>query len=445
MTTPLHFEKLRIPFPVFLGVIAGLTWLLGIAWLGYIARQTQFYHILAGYAIAFGAFGWLLSLDRNVISMRFLVILAVSGRLMLFGSVPLLSDDIYRFLWDGLRWLDGGNAYLGIPTNVITLLAREPAYAKLYPLLNSPDYYTIYPPILQFLFIPAAQVWRSTGSLIWSAGIIRLCFMGGDLLAWIGMKKLHIPDRRRLWYFLNPLVTVEIFGNLHAEGVMVGLLALATGWLLGAKTTGMSGMAFAGSVSTKLTTAVFGPLLLLTLPPRKRQVWLVAALGITLLVAWPILMAVWQGGFLESLDLYFRKFEFNAGLYYLIRQIGWQIAGFNPIGYVGPALGILGMATVLIIATRSRKSNLKNAGEAMLWTLMAYLLTTTTLHPWYLITLVFLGVLTTRRFPIAWSFLVVLSYSHYLHGNFHERFGWIALEYGLLLVAMIREYRGPKK
>lgn len=129
-----------------MGIAAGLIWLAGIGWLGYFSEQTHFYGILAGYAVAFGAFGWLLGLPRESLSIRFTILLAIFGRLLLVGSVPLLSNDIYRFLWDGLRWLDGANAYVGTPTQVITIFARDPSYANLYPLLNSPDYYSVYPP-----------------------------------------------------------------------------------------------------------------------------------------------------------------------------------------------------------------------------------------------------------------------------------------------------------
>lgn len=428
------------PSQLSMGVLAGLLWLLGIGWLGYFVQQTQFYAILGGYALAFGAFGWLMGMPREALPAKFLIILAVLGRLLLAGSEPLLSNDIYRFLWDGLRWLDGANAYVGTPTQVITLFARDPSYAHLFTLLNSPDYYSVYPPLLQVLFIPAAAVWRATGSLVTAALILRLFMLAADLATWTGMKRLKVPVHRRWWYFLNPLIVVEIFGNLHAEGIMVGFLAMSLGWLAQREHTIASGMAFAASTTTKLVTAIFGPLLLITEKPKNRGTWLTLAVGCTLLLAIPLLGVLGQGGFLDSLDLYFRKFEFNAGLYYLARAIGQAFTGFNPIAYIGPGLGILGAVLILIIAFWPRKREVSHLPEALLWTMMTYLLTTTTLHPWYLVTLVFTGVLAGRRFPLAWSFLAVLSYSHYLGGDFHERLGWIAVEYGLLLVAIISDY-----
>ncbi|MCB9269680.1 MAG: hypothetical protein H6561_08910 [Lewinellaceae bacterium] len=427
-----------------MGIAAGLIWLAGIGWLGYFSEQTHFYGILAGYAVAFGAFGWLLGLPRESLSIRFTILLAIFGRLLLVGSVPLLSNDIYRFLWDGLRWLDGANAYVGTPTQVITIFARDPSYANLYPLLNSPDYYSVYPPLLQILFIPAAILWRSTGSLIAAALVLRIFLLFGDLATWVGMKQLKIPIHRRWWYFLNPLVVVEVFGNLHAEGIMVGFLALGLGWLAQRKDVLVSGWAFAASLSTKLVTAIFGPILLLTVKPLKRMTWLMVAAGCTLILAIPLISALWKGGFLDSLDLYFRKFEFNAGLYYLARSIGQAFTGFNPIAYIGPGLALIGALCILIIAFWPRKRTVAHLQEGLVWTMMAYLLTTTTLHPWYLVTLVFTGVLAGRRFPLAWSFLAVFSYSHYLHGDFHERFIWIGAEYALLLAAVISDYWTPE-
>jgi alpha-1,6-mannosyltransferase len=63
----------------------------------------------------------------------------------------------------------------------------------------------------------------------------------------------------------------------------------------------------------------------------------------------------------------------------------------------------------------------------------------TTVHPWYMITLVGLGVLSRWFFPITWSLLIILSYSHYWGGGFEENYWIIGIEYLLLILALFFE------
>ncbi|MEO0405007.1 MAG: mannosyltransferase, partial [Bacteroidota bacterium] len=58
----------------------------------------------------------------------------------------------------------------------------------------------------------------------------------------------------------------------------------------------------------------------------------------------------------------------------------------------------------------------------------------TTVHPWYLITPLFLSVLAKDSRTLLWSMVVVFSYSHYQHGGFQEQWPWIIAEYALVAV-----------
>ena len=65
----------------------------------------------------------------------------------------------------------------------------------------------------------------------------------------------------------------------------------------------------------------------------------------------------------------------------------------------------------------------------MLLVVTLYLLFSTTVHPWYITTLVVLGLFTKFKYPVVWSLMVVLSYYAYGQIDFSENFGLIALEY----------------
>ena len=78
----------------------------------------------------------------------------------------------------------------------------------------------------------------------------------------------------------------------------------------------------------------------------------------------------------------------------------------------------------------------------MLLAFSLYLFSATIIHPWYLAVPIALCVLTPLRFPVLWSGLVVLSYSHYDGGGFAENYWLIGLEYGVLGVFLGFEWKG---
>src|SRR5690606_26282792 len=119
----------------------------------------------------------------------------------------------------------------------------------------------------------------------------------------------------------------------------------------------------------------------------------------------------------ESLSLYFQKFEFNGSIYFLLREVGFWIAGFNLIYWMGKALAVFSILIIFRYAWIKRSSH-QGIPYLMMWTLLYYLLLATTVHPWYIAPLVFLSVFTTYKFPILWSALIFLTYFQYQTGQF---------------------------
>ena len=93
----------------------------------------------------------------------------------------------------------------------------------------------------------------------------------------------------------------------------------------------------------------------------------------------PIVCAIFitfaSGGFFQSIDLYYRKFEFNAGLYYLLRFVGQWATGYNLIRWLGPGLALLALSTILYLSINVNKWLEKGyaLAEVGLWILLAYL------------------------------------------------------------------------
>jgi hypothetical protein len=113
-----------------------------------------------------------------------------------------------------------------------------------------------------------------------------------------------------------------------------------------------------------------------------------------------------------------------------------MLVGYNIIHVAGMGLKILSGLLILLISYKT-----KDLGKAVLAILFIYLAFGTTVHPWYLIPIIAAACFTNVRFPIIWSFLIMLSYHAYKYTIFQENLWLIALEYGLLCFYIFYEYK----
>lgn len=326
------------------------------------------------------------------------------------------------------------------PTDLMSLTGRTEFEQMLYAMINSPDYYSVYPPVAQFIYrglyvlsgpdLMSAILYYKTFVLLTDAGIVFL------LLKLLRLR--HLPEERILLFALNPLVILEFSGNLHMDGMMIaGLL----GMLLCLETKNRWGaiLSMVFSILSKLVTLILIPFMI------EKKTWKEGViLSVITLAMTSFLMTVFAGhhtGWLDSVQLWFQHFEFNASLYYLARYAGYLIKGYNTIAWVGPGLALLLMAGACILWLRYIRSASADRVESMLLLLTLYFFCSTTVHPWYIVILLPLCVLTHYRYPVAWTYLAVLSYSHYNGGAFQEHYLFITTEYLLLGVFMVWEMR----
>ena len=365
------------------------------------------------------------------------------------AGFPLLSDDVYRFLWDGYLINAGENPFAQLPGYYLEDGNAVPGLTQaLYDNLNSPEYYTIYPPIAQGVFTVAT--WLSTGNWMIAATIIQVFLFTCELgTAWLLYRLFTTqftayPTANLLLYWLNPLIIVEICGNLHFEGAMVFFLLLAY-YLLRGSNWITAGAAMAASVASKLL-----PLLLL--PYLIRRLWgkrsfstflrfSVAFAVITTLLFLPLIAVGFLDGFSSSLDLYFRKFEFNASLYYLARAYGYYDVGWNKIAEFGPALAKFAAVSILALALLDGRSDWRSLPEGWLFAFVIYLLCATTVHPWYLSVPLVLCCFTPWRFPVVWSGLITLTYVSYGTVPYEENLYLVAAEYVITVAFAVWEWR----
>ncbi|NBC06624.1 MAG: hypothetical protein GVY26_05470, partial [Bacteroidetes bacterium] len=336
---------------------AASAWLVSLGVLLYGPGQSDFVFLLATYAVAFGAYLYLLKCGRQW-PLSYLLLLAVVARLLAVPAWPQLSDDIYRFVWDGRLLVQAWNPFEHLPSYYLSLDAPPAGITPdLYEKLNSPEYFTVYPPVAQAVF--ALGAWIFPNSLWGHALVVKLfllaCSFGTIFLLPKMMQRLGLPQHRAAIYLLNPLVIVEIIGNLHFEGAMVFFLLLAFWWLSAGKWP-WSALAMSLSVAAKLLPLIFLPFFVKLLGWRRSLAYF-AIVGVSLLLLFaPLLSEAFLAGFSSSLDLYFRRFEFNASVYYLLRWVGYQVTGYNEIALIGPALALCTFVGIVLAAAFQKRN-----------------------------------------------------------------------------------------
>lgn len=375
---------------------------------------------------------------------KLLIGAAVVFRLLGMLHLPNLSDDVYRFIWDGRLLAHGSNPFLYLPREILSgeIAVQAGLTQALFQKLNSPGYYTVYPPLLQGWFAVAATLGGSSepATAFW----LRLPIFFGEIATfWLLYQLLKLlgkdkADRRRgvLIYALNPLVIVELVGNLHYEGLTICFLLAGLYFYLKQKeTSSASFLALAAGV--KLLPLIFIPALLNKNDWQKSLEYALTAGVVFLLPFLFFFSPTIVENISTSLDLYFRRFEFNASLYYLLRGIGTYFQGYNPIATIGPLLALVA-ASLILFFSWSKKLKL-SLPERWLFALTAYLLCATTVHPWYVVPLIALSALSRFRFPMVWSVVLPLTYVAYGQVPFQENLWVVAVEYLVVLGWLGRE------
>ncbi len=399
----------------------------------YHLERTDFIKLLTLFAALFFLCFKLIQFQKW--NFRFLLAVGILFRLIFLLAEPNLSQDFYHFIWDGHLVTNGINPYLYTPNAVMENLAIViPNAQELYQGMGdlSAKHYSNYPPLNQLIF--SLATFFGGKSILSSLIVMRITIILADIgIFYFGRKLLkHLNNSPHLifWYFLNPLVIIELTGNLHFEGVMLFFFVLSL-YLLSLKKWPLAAVFLACSISIKLVPLLFLPLFLNYLGWKKSMVFYVL-IGVTsLLLFVPFHTSEFVHNYTETLSLWFSNFEFNAGFYNVIKQTAIQFNAkpWELIKVYGQITPIFTVITVLLFTFLRKKQDLNTLLSSMMWVLAIYYFTATTVHPWYSIFLVLLTIFTSYRFALVWSAAIILSYFAYSQPDFRESLWLLAIEY----------------
>jgi len=383
------------------------------------------------------------ALDRRT-AMRTALVLALALGAALVLAPPLLSDDVYRYLWDARVLGAGVDPYRYAPDHP----ALAPLRDALWRRVNNPEIPTIYPPIAQLYFFVADRIAHAP----WSVKALALL---GHLAITPVVARLAGDDRApraALAWALNPLALSEAALGGHVD-VLAGLLVALTVLALVRGRPWVAAVACALTSGVKLVGLALAPLVGL----RDRR----AAVLALVLAALPlvVLARAGQGGdAVSGLGQYARRWRGNEGAFALVD--GALRAGLDVVGPwtgAGPRhirLGVLapllraaagtpldprltlaaekkevpdpldfqtvyvaGLAAraLVVLAVFALAIALARRGTAPLlaarWVLLLGLLFAPQAHPWYLLWLLPLEVALGRPTALVWSVLVLLAYA----------------------------------
>ena len=328
------------------------------------------------------------------LSLNEILFFGISFRLVLFFAYPWLSDDFYRFIWDGLVIGENINPYEYTPSELMKTeggVGTKKIFGELHGKMSNLNRlnYSPYPPINQFLFF--LSTWFKK-DISFSLISMRLLIIISEILNFfIGcriLKKLKFKEEKILWYFLNPLVIIELTGNLHFEGFMLTFFGFGILLFLENKKF-LAFFPLALSVGTKLITIIIIPFLINQKKLGQNFKILILFFGLLFFIFFFPIGINNLPKFYNTIKLWFSNLEFNGSIYYVIRYLGYKIKGYNIIKSVGSITPFLTTIIMLSLLFRKNNQKIKTILENMFLLLFLFYLISMVIHPWYIITILF--------------------------------------------------------
>jgi hypothetical protein len=321
-------------------------------------------------------------------------------------------------------------------------------------------------------YLPAAQALFATvyrvvpdRPLAFQVAAVLLDLLTGWLVIGL-LRRLKLPQAWVLIYLWNPLVNVEFAHGAHVDALMICLMMAALWSLVVARSALWSAVALAAATLTKGLPALLLPVV------ARRWSWRPTVLYAGLVIAGCVPLALGAGwgltgpldgeGLFGALRIYAAYWNFNGGLYHWLEVAlsGYYTPGAVPPDVVGQwpvqaarLLVTLALGLVLIAVWREGWRGADDVALLRLGMipLGAYLLLTTTLHPWYVTLIIPLLPLLASgtgeaklsyRLILPWLYFsaaVPLSYLTYLDLDNLREYEWVRLiEYVPLYLLLIR-------
>lgn len=339
-------------------------------------------------------------------------------------SLPIgLSDDIYRYLWDGHLQHENVNPYIFSPSSTELIDYRTHWWNR----VNNPEIKTPYPPFAQILFFGITSISSDINLLILIFRIVMILFDIGIIVIIQRLLKIYkIPERRIILYAWSPLVLFEISGNAHVDIVASFFMLLSVYFILQSsefehfKT--YSGISLAMAFLTKFFPIVILPFLILKWGIKG----IVGFIGTILLISLIYIDSNLNPIYPEGLRIFVKYFNFNESIFRVYRHFLLHSFNIQDADTVARTHYIIIMFTVSFlillyfygnllksIESSNIKEYIGNSVKSYQFLVLLALLLGPDIQPWYLLWLLPFSTIFVNWVIILFSVTVLLSYQIY--------------------------------
>ncbi len=326
---------------------------------------------------------------------------AIVFRLTALPLDPQLSEDPYRYRWNGKLQVAGGNPYTEAPESTAWNHLRD----ETYPLVPGKHLPTTYGPLLEAIFAGTYRVAAVvTNDPFRQAWLFKIPFALIELAVGLALatllRAMGRPPTWLLIYLWSPLIVVEFWGQGHNDPpvLLFVVLALAAG-VRGRWTRGWGWLTAAAL--TKLWPLLLAPFFLLRRKGESRRLSAKAALVSAALIV--MLSAAYWDGILqlgETLRVFAAGRQNNASLYALI------LAATGG-GYGSATVWAGGILVLTLAGLAFARLEIVRASMAAV---AALLLLSANCFPWYLGWLVPFLAIYPNAALLLWTALAALAY-----------------------------------
>jgi len=351
-------------------------------------------------------------------------IAAIAIRLIFINTLPVGSDDIYRYMWDGKLQLNGINPYLYIPNDPqLSGLHSDLLPAK----VNFPEMKTIYFPLSQWIFYLGYLL---SGESVWG---YKLLLFIAELVTvfslYLLLKQSGIQVKYLLYYVLCPLPIIHFAVDAHLDGFGLPLLLLSIYFYLKERKI-LASVLLGLSFSIKPVGLVFIPILFL------KEKGLVNKLKVSVI---PLIAF-----FVQFLPYIFNTNPFEA---FIIYTKNWIFNGFvfdtlNLFFHNNQKTRLI-CGILLILFLIPLYLSKKSFYDKIYYSALFMMIFSPVVHPWYIAWIVILIPLSQKWSGITYAALssltsfTVLNYQ--LNGVWKEYWTVLLIEYLPVLILIYFE------
>jgi len=385
--------------------------------------------LVAGLGLCFVPYAGAIHLSRSLPTKRSSDLVAI-GAALLFGAAflfapPLLSDDLYRYLWEGRVWLEGLSPYRLAPDDPALVHLRDDLWAN----INNKPLGSIYPPLSQLMFVVAQWL----GGTVWTLKLLALL---AHVLSVAVVARVCTERKASLALALNPLLLSEAALNGHFD-ILCGVALLIAAWAMSRHRFVQAGTAVCAAVGLKVVGLVVLPLFV-----RRPKALVAAGFGSALLLA-PL---AWSRALLDPASgpgQFATRWRGNESVFAAVDLLSRQLFESAPADLVARWVVAAGLLALCALVVYRRVPSLP-AARALVW---ALLLLSPQVHPWYLGWLLPLEVAAGGSAGLVWSAVTLCAYApldRWVVEGVWDMPLWMQIfEYSVVALALILDPQRP--